>query len=132
MVSVGQRLRQGETGTTCLGTAGRLKAGAGAPGDWEMTLVLAGGFSVASASAQHCAWVPKESLQRERAEESVKGRILKTGDHTLCIYFYFFYLIHFIPLQQLQSDKQSCTITSEFFKMHALAYGMVNFIYPLG
>ena len=94
-------------------------------------LLLAGDFSVASASAQHCAWVPKESLQREREQEREKGMILKIGDPTLCI-FYFFYLMHFIPLEQLQSDKQSCNITSEFFKMRVLAYGMLNFMCQLG
>ena len=93
--------------------------------------MLSGGFSVASASAQHCAWVPKESLQREREQEREKVMILKIGDPTLCI-VYFFDLMHFIPLEQLQSDKQSCNITSEFFKMRVLAYGMLNFMCQLG
>ena len=89
MVSVGQRLRQGATGTTCLGTAGRLKAGAGAPGDWEMMLVLAGGFSGASASAQHCAWVPKESLEREGGRESEREDPENRGSYLMHLFLFF-------------------------------------------
>ena len=105
----------------CLGTAGRLKAGTawGRGDDVVIGWGLLCGFRFCTTLCLGSQGKPPEregAREREREDPENRGS----------------YLMHFIPLQQLQSDKQSCNIISEFFKMRVLAYGMLNFMCQLG